>query len=41
MSIPGPYFDIRFAGGVYRFEDNDMGFFELLVDSSKGAVLGI
>ena len=41
MSKPGPYFDLRFAGSVYRFEDNDMGFFELLVDSSKGTVLGI
>ncbi|EAW17006.1 uncharacterized protein NFIA_003620 [Aspergillus fischeri NRRL 181] len=38
MSKPGPHFDLRMAGGVYRFDNNDLGFYELLVDSSMRAV---
>ncbi|EFR04541.1 hypothetical protein MGYG_07546 [Nannizzia gypsea CBS 118893] len=34
----GPNFELRVAGGVYRFDSNAMGFWELMVHSATGKI---
>jgi hypothetical protein len=31
LTLPGPKFDVRFAGGVYKLKDERLGFEELFV----------
>ncbi|RAK88289.1 hypothetical protein BO79DRAFT_287780 [Aspergillus costaricaensis CBS 115574] len=38
MGTAGPHFDLRLAGGVYRFADNEFGLFELFVNSAKSTI---
>lgn len=36
----GPDFELRLAGGAYRFHKNKPGFWELLVDSKHKKIYG-
>lgn len=36
----GPNFELRVAGGVYRFDSNATGFWELMVHSATGKIYG-
>ncbi|KAE8153214.1 hypothetical protein BDV25DRAFT_137118 [Aspergillus avenaceus] len=38
MATPGPYFDLRLAGGAYRFAENAFGLSELFVNSAKSTI---
>lgn len=40
LSTPGPDFDIRFAGGAYRFQKSSHSFWDLIIDSANRKIYG-